>query len=964
MTYLVKVCSSSKSRPAKRDCNDTKSDSNRPPRHRDTAGSSICRDVRAIFSAEDPVLPGPIVRIVRHPTRAEPRLLGADSVRPRAVVQAILVLAELAVVSRIADAPRHGELDRAPSIVRAAVGAVLDGAVVAKEGRGTLALAEAVADAVRDARILRGALPLLTLEVVVEDGSVGVVVIASVAAVAASLLPSEGVVGAEVARTRHVRAVASVVAGIAGAEPQTIVDAELPHVSQREGVESLRRGPIHRDVRSQPAEDDHHVKILAENGAVAASMMWRDPLQLVGQVASIVDAIPATVPARRLAPRLRNEDVLGCPAILAVDDPTAGRLALHTRAPLVHGRPMRPVQRDDEGSHGLPRTRGGKRRQRLPLQVAKFLDLRCIVDNPAEGVRRVLEKVGIRIVMLLLLPRQNVKGRGVTPLQRHREREVQAFVVGEDPLHVVRAVGRPPRVDEVPLLQPAPKVDVEVPRVIEVEVVAVAAEEEEDVSKHQQHMIGPRFRRGAGAGVRRPEAAGEVVAPQVAQVVGMGGIRTPSDARGSRGHPRAIPPAVRGDVREGRGIPAVQPHYVPLFVICRRMCRPGRRPCRAALDIFPRLPDCRPVRAARLSRQQLLPSGVARGVRRRELVRLQRPLGEHPQVVQVPPHGQQLVAAEGRLGLEAVVRREAMPEAVAAEHHHSQAQRYQREAPALPRRSAALEVVQLVQLDPTVAIAQVEGPHVVAVVFAARREATIHHHGAVVEDSRTVIVSLAGDLADLLPKHHAALGVHGPRMQQLPATAHAAGRGLARTIPAPSRCVAVVGAVEVVHPHVIVESPDRRFRVPLRRRGHGLFVVGDELQLAIDQLDFVRAGDVLLLQLRRAAAEQHHSGPVQHHGVPSSSSGSMGQSPHLPPLPAERLAVLGIAGAVAQSAIRIVGHALVVPLAPGEYHADSRQEHQSQQPKSTAAAGHLPWRRPSAVPSCIPGRTLPRGTSF
>ena len=113
---------------------------------------SSIRTKGAVEAAEDK--PGyiAVVRVSHRIARAAAR--GAVPVRPRAVVQALLILTREAVIACFAHAARDRELDEAPAVLRAAVGAVANRAIVPDERRRALAGAPSIADAAALPRVV------------------------------------------------------------------------------------------------------------------------------------------------------------------------------------------------------------------------------------------------------------------------------------------------------------------------------------------------------------------------------------------------------------------------------------------------------------------------------------------------------------------------------------------------------------------------------------------------------------------------------------------------------------------------------------------------------------------------------------------------------------------------------------------------------------------------------------------
>ena len=168
----------------------------------------------------------------------------AEAVRVATIVQTDLVLAVFPVVPRVANTPRYGKLHRTMPSMRAVVVAVPYATIVIDEGRRALARPEAVADAVGFAE--RPVLPVrrkgtrharhVDLVLVVVR-----MVIPGLAAVLADLFVRILVDVTEVARTRNVGTVRSIITAVALAEAVTtitlivavvraVVHTQPPHV--------------------------------------------------------------------------------------------------------------------------------------------------------------------------------------------------------------------------------------------------------------------------------------------------------------------------------------------------------------------------------------------------------------------------------------------------------------------------------------------------------------------------------------------------------------------------------------------------------------------------------------------------------------------------------------------------------------------------------------------------------------
>ena len=116
------------------------------------AGEQRVRTERAIEAAKSEPRHIAVIRVSQRIALAAGR--GAVTVRPRAVVQALLILAREAVEACFTNAARDRELDKAPAVLRAAVGAVANRAIVPDKRRGALARAIAVANTAALPRVL------------------------------------------------------------------------------------------------------------------------------------------------------------------------------------------------------------------------------------------------------------------------------------------------------------------------------------------------------------------------------------------------------------------------------------------------------------------------------------------------------------------------------------------------------------------------------------------------------------------------------------------------------------------------------------------------------------------------------------------------------------------------------------------------------------------------------------------
>jgi hypothetical protein len=168
----------------------------------------------------------------------------AETVRVATIVQTDLVLAMFPIVTRIANAPRHGKLYRTVAPMRAVVVAVSYRAIIIDEGRRALARPEAVADAVGFTE--RAILPVrrkgtrhprnVHLVFIVVR-----MVIPSLAAVLADLFVRVLVHVTKISRTRNVGTVRPVITAVALTETvttitlivavvRTVVHTQPPHV--------------------------------------------------------------------------------------------------------------------------------------------------------------------------------------------------------------------------------------------------------------------------------------------------------------------------------------------------------------------------------------------------------------------------------------------------------------------------------------------------------------------------------------------------------------------------------------------------------------------------------------------------------------------------------------------------------------------------------------------------------------
>ena len=185
-----------------------------------------------------------MIRGINHLARAQAGGMIAETVRVATVVQTDLVLAMFPIVTRIANTPRHGKLHGAVAPMRTVVVAVPYGTVVVNEGRRALARPEAITNAVRFAE--RPVLPVRrkgTRHARHVDLILVMVrmVITGLAAVLADLFVRILIYVTEVARTRNVGTVRSIVTAVALAEAvttialvvavvRTVVDPQPPHV--------------------------------------------------------------------------------------------------------------------------------------------------------------------------------------------------------------------------------------------------------------------------------------------------------------------------------------------------------------------------------------------------------------------------------------------------------------------------------------------------------------------------------------------------------------------------------------------------------------------------------------------------------------------------------------------------------------------------------------------------------------
>ena len=168
----------------------------------------------------------------------------AEAVRVATIVQTDLVLAVLPIVTRIANAPRHGKLHGTMAPMRTVVVAVPYATIVIDEGRRALARPEPITNTVGFAE--RAVLPVtgegtrharnIDLILVVVR-----VVIPSLAAVLADLFVRVLINITKVARARNVGTVRPVITAVALAEAvttitlivavvRTIMNAQPPHV--------------------------------------------------------------------------------------------------------------------------------------------------------------------------------------------------------------------------------------------------------------------------------------------------------------------------------------------------------------------------------------------------------------------------------------------------------------------------------------------------------------------------------------------------------------------------------------------------------------------------------------------------------------------------------------------------------------------------------------------------------------
>ena len=113
-----------------------------------TKSPAVGPEERAVLAAPALVGPPVLVRGINHLAGAQSGGMVAEAVRIRAVVQADLVLALLAVIARVADTPRHREFDRTVPAMRTVVRAVPYRTIIVDKRRRTLAGPESVANAV------------------------------------------------------------------------------------------------------------------------------------------------------------------------------------------------------------------------------------------------------------------------------------------------------------------------------------------------------------------------------------------------------------------------------------------------------------------------------------------------------------------------------------------------------------------------------------------------------------------------------------------------------------------------------------------------------------------------------------------------------------------------------------------------------------------------------------------------
>mmetsp|Transcript_51518 Transcript_51518/g.76379 ORF Transcript_51518/g.76379 Transcript_51518/m.76379 type:complete len:219 (-) Transcript_51518:199-855(-) len=193
--------------------------------------------------------------------------------------------------------------------------------------------------------------------------------------------------------------------------------------------------------------------------------------------------------------------------------------------------------------------------------------------------------------------------------------------------------------------------------------------------------------------------------------------------------------------------------------------------------------------------------------------------------------------------------------------------------PALARRNF------LVHLPPSV-VGEIETPHVVTVILAKFREATVHDHGAaqvVVEHACSVVVALSGvrALQDVRRVVH--------RISVLAPTPFAAGTHLGPAL-VDARLHAVSFARNIIRPHIVEYCCAGYVRKLFALLGQLTLAINDlllivrrELKGAVDFLNFESFWLMdFVLVVRHASKHDHLVALVQHQRVSTPCVGSVG----------------------------------------------------------------------------------------
>ena len=224
----------------------------------------IREDVGAVLTA--PWLEGSsvVVRRHHHPANTLARCGVALPIRVGTVVEANLLIANLAIVSWYTHAPTDGVFYRAPAVKGAVAFAVFDAAIIPDEWWGALDCPETVAYAITLSPVLPSAGLLISVLYIDVQVSVLISCLASVSAVG---LLCDLIVVAEGPWAGDIGAVVAVVAYVAEAEPKeavsmpsTVIDAVgemvVPHVRQHLRVPSVAQGQGLLLFISQASVDD------------------------------------------------------------------------------------------------------------------------------------------------------------------------------------------------------------------------------------------------------------------------------------------------------------------------------------------------------------------------------------------------------------------------------------------------------------------------------------------------------------------------------------------------------------------------------------------------------------------------------------------------------------------------------------------------------------------------------------